>query len=172
MIHKSEILLENCSGKISCEGKPVKAVGYYAEQTNRRLNTISIHTLDFTGRIYIYGTLKLEPTDDDWVAIPLDVDKDYIEFNHFPRVISGVRDNRFVNVKGAWTYLKAKVDRSYLPILKHPSAVHIPRTPITDIMNVTADETVPVSHKTDKVLPPPSPNLKYFGNVEFIKLTF
>ena len=172
MIHKNLTLLENCSGKVSCEGKPVKAVGYYSNQTNKRMNTISIHTKDFTGRIYIYGTLSLEPTEDDWAIIPIGYNEDYLEFNHFPPIKEDISENTFVNVNGAWTYLKAKMDRSYLPIIKSPSAVYLPRTQITDAMNVTADETVPVSQKMDKVLPPPSPNLKYFGNVEFIKLTY
>ena len=171
MIHKNLTLLENMSGKVSYEGKPVKAIGYYSLNTNKRMNTISIHTIDFTGRIYIYGTLKLEPTEEDWAIIPIGDGEDYLEFNHFP-LVRDVKDNRYINIKGAWTYLKAKVDRDYLPIIKSPSAVHMPVKQITDIMNITADESVPVSKRRDSVLPPPSPNLKYFGNVEYIKLTY
>ena len=53
MIRQNLTLLPNCSGQVSFEGEPVKAIGYYSNDTNDRLNTISIYTKNFTGRIYI-----------------------------------------------------------------------------------------------------------------------
>lgn len=171
MIHKNLTLLENCSGKVSFEGQPVKAIGSYINKTNNRLNTVSIHTINFTGRIYIYGTLKLNPTDEDWVVIPIGKDTDYIEFNHYP-VLNACRDNLYVNIKGAWTYLKAKMDREYLKVIKTPVAANYRISHGTHVQNICNDFSVPMSDREVKYIPAPTPDLRYFGNVECIKLTY
>ena len=172
MIHKNLTLLENCSGKVSYEGKPVKAIGYYSTQTNKRLNTVSIHTINFTGRIYIYGTLKLNPTDEDWVVIPIGKDgEEYLEFDHYP-VLNACRDNVYVNIKGGWTYLKAKMDREYLHTIKTPVPINYRISHGTHVQNIWSDFSVPMNDRIEKVIPPPTPDLRYFGNVEYIKLTY
>lgn len=169
MIRQNLTLLPNCSGKVSFEGEPVKAIGYYSNDTNDRLNTVSIHTKNFTGRIYIYGTLKVNPSDEDWVMIPLTDETPYLEFNHLP-IINECIDNTFINIKGAYTWLKAKMDRDYLNIIETPVPINYNITNGTCAQNV--GDNVPISNKVVQVTPAPSADLKYCGNIQSIKLTY
>ena len=58
---QSQVLLPNMSGKIDYIGDAVKAVAYNSHNTSKRTNTISIHTSNFIGRIWIQGSLKSNP---------------------------------------------------------------------------------------------------------------
>lgn len=108
---KSQILMESTSGKFNYIGEPIKAIGYDIHKTNKRNNTIIIHTRNLTGRIYLQGCLTEQPK--DWVYIPFDETHDYLEFynlnkfNHQPT-------NMYFNIYGSYTYLRAILDRSYL----------------------------------------------------------
>lgn len=61
---QTQVLLDNMSGKTWFVGKAVKAVAYNLHKTNKRSNTIVIHTTNFTGRIWLEGSLKNEPKED------------------------------------------------------------------------------------------------------------
>lgn len=171
MIRQNLTLLPNCSGKISVEGEPVKSIGYYINETNDRLNTISIHTKNFTGRIYIYGSLKINPTDDDWAIIPIGKDADYLEFNHLG-VINECMDNTFVNIRGSYTWLKAKMDRDYLNIIKTPVEINYHLTQGTCSQNVNSDVSIPMSNKEITVKRDVSGDLIHYGNVTNIMLCY
>lgn len=170
MIHTNLTLLPNMSGKVSFEGEPVKAVGYYSTSTNKRLNTLSIHTLSFTGRIYVYGTLKLKPEkESDWAIIPLTDETDYLEYNNYGNIYTK-RENTYVNIKGCYTWLKAKMDRDYLNCIKTPVPIDYRQPQRVGAENV--GDHVPMSHRVEKVTPAPSADLRLCGNIECIKLTY
>jgi len=171
MLHKNLTLLPNMSGKVSFEGEPVKAIGYYSNSTNKRLNTISIHTLSFTGRIYIYGTLKIEPEkESDWAVIPIGcLGEEFIEFNHYGNV-HAIRENTYVNIKGGYTWLKAKMDRDYLNCIKTPVPIDYRQPHRVGAENV--GDHVTFNNKVEKVIPEPSADLRLCGNIECIKLTY
>lgn len=172
MIRNNLVMLPNMSGKISYEGEPIKAVGYYSYDTNKRINTISIHTIEFTGRIYIYGTNKENPTkDSDWVVIPLTNETDYIEFNNLGNQCSK-RENVFVNVVGGYTFLKAKMDRDYLNIIKTPVEINYKPSQGTYAENVNSDESIPMSNKEITVKRDVSGDLINYGNVTSIMLCY
>ena len=171
MLHKNLILLPNTSGKVNFEGKPVKAVGYYSNDTNKRTNTISFYTKGFTGRIYIYGTLALEPTDDDWAEIKLCDETNYIEFDNYGKPYPKP-ENFYFNVYGAYTWLKAKMDRTYLHCIKTPVPFNYRPTFVLTSPHVMHDHSIPLSTKKVKVMPAPTPDLARCGNVECIKLTY
>lgn len=170
MIHSNLTLLPNMSGKVSFEGEPVRAVGFYSTSTNKRLNTLSIHTLSFTGRIYIYGTLKLKPEkESDWSVIPLTDETDYLEYNNYGNIYAK-RENTYVNIKGCYTWLKAKMDRDYLNCIKTPVPIDYRQPQRVGAENV--GDHVPMSHRVEKVTPAPSADLRLCGNIECIKLTY
>lgn len=170
MLHKNLTLLPNMSGKVSFEGEPVKAVGYYSDETNSRLNTISIHTLSFTGRIYLYGTLKVNPEkESDWAIIPLSEETDYLEYDNYGKVYAN-RENTFVNIYGSYTWLKVKMDREYLNCIKTPVPIDYRQPQRVGAENV--GDHVPMSHRVEKVTPAPSADLRLCGNIECIKLTY
>ena len=171
MLHQSLVLLPNMSGKVNYEGQPVKAVGYYKHDTNKRLNTISFHTKNFTGRIYIYGTLSLNPKEDDWAPIQLCDKTDYIEFDNYGKP-SPIIENFYFNVFGAWTFLKAKMDREYLHCVKTPVPFeYLPRFVLTS-PHVMYDHSLPLRTKKIMVTPDPSADLARCGNIESIRLTY
>lgn len=172
MIRSNLVMLPNMSGKISHIGEPIKAVGYYSYDTNKRLNTIAIHTIKFTGRIYIYGTLKENPTEDsDWVVIPLTEETDYIEFNNFGKPYSK-RENIFVNIEGSYTYLRAKMDRDYLNVIQTPVEINYRPSQGTYAENVNSDESIPMNNKTVTVERDVSGDVINFGNVTSVMLCY
>lgn len=171
MIRSNLVLLPNMSGEITYTGKPTKAVGYYSYDTNRRLNTIAIHTIKFTGRIYIYGTLKANPTDDDWVVIPIGKNTDYIEFDNFGKPYSK-RENIFINIEGGYTYLKAKMDRDYLNVIQTPVEINYRPSQGTTAQTINSDESIPMSNKIVSVKRDVSGDLINYGNVTSIMLSY
>lgn len=171
MLHKNLILLPNSSGKVNFEGKPVKAIGYYSSDTNKRMNTISFFTKNFTGRIYIYGTLSLDPTEEDWSPIKLSDETDYLEFDNYGKPYPEI-ENFYFNVYGSYTFLKAKMDRTYLNCIKTPVPFeYVPRFVLTSC-NVMQDHSIPLRTKKVMVTPSPSADLAKCGNVECIRLTY
>lgn len=108
-------LLPNTAGYINVYGKPVEAVGMISNKTDSVLNTLSFFTKGFVGRIHIYGTLAFDPETEDWTEINLSGDKEkpYLEFDD---EFADDPNRRFVkNIEGSFTYLKAEIDRTYLP---------------------------------------------------------
>lgn len=171
MLHKNLILLPNMSGKVSFEGEPVKAVGYYKNQTNKRMNTVSFYAKNFTGRIYLYGTLALEPKEDDWAVIPLCDNTDYVEFDNYGKP-SPIIDSFYYNVYGSYTWLKVKMDRDYLNCIKTPVPInYVPRFVLTS-PHVCYDHSLPIRTKEVTATPAPSPDLAKCGNIEYIRLTY
>ena len=171
MLHKNLILLPNTSGKVNLEGEPVKAVGYYSKNTNKRINTITFYTKGFTGRIHLYGTLSLNPTEEDWAPIKLCDTTDYIEFDNYGKP-KPMPENFYINVFGAYTFLKAKMDREYLHCIKTPVPFNYrPRFVLTS-PHVMYDHSIPLRTKMVKVMPCPTPDLARCGNIECIRLTY
>ena len=71
----STVLLPSTSADIT--GGSVKASGYYGYSDG--VYTIAIYTTNFTGRIYIQGTLASEPIETDWFDISL-TGSSYLDF--------------------------------------------------------------------------------------------
>ena len=74
---QSITLLDTTSGQMNVTGAAQKAAGY--SNTIGNNHTISIGLNNFVGRIYIEGTLAVNPTQTDWVPIPLVDSKPYIQ---------------------------------------------------------------------------------------------
>ena len=62
-------------------GDPIRAAGWFGMPEG--LHTVAIYTNDFTGRVFIEGSLSMNPESCDWFPIRLDV-CDYIEFPRNP----------------------------------------------------------------------------------------
>lgn len=113
---QTQVLLENMSGKKNFIGNPVKAVGYNSHNTNKRNNTIVIFTTNFTGRIWLEGSLKEEPKDDlDWFTIPLTDETPYLEYYNIGYT-KNKKENSYHNIYGSYTWFRVKMDRDYLNI--------------------------------------------------------
>lgn len=140
-----ENLMPNMSGKINFVCNPVKSIGYYSHKTNKKSQSISIHTLNFVGRFILEGSLKLNPLNDsDWFIIPLKDNLPYIEYNDYSYMNQNViRKNNVYTFFGNYVWLRAKLDRSYLNILQssvQPYDLHSSNV-ITANSNINLDTT-------------------------------
>ena len=121
---QSQVLLPSMSGKIDYIGNPIKSIGYYSYKTNKRSQTLAIHTTNFVGRFILEGSLKLNPaTDFDWFPIILKDDLPYIEYNDLDILNAKViHKNDVYTIKGNYIWLRGRLDRNYLDIIKTPIA--------------------------------------------------
>ena len=154
---QSQVLLENMSGKIDYIGDAVKAVAYDSHKTSKRMNTLSIHTTNFVGRIWIEGSLKTNPDRHnklDWFVISLTDDTPYLEYNNFNNGET-IRQNDIVNLKGSFVWLRAKLDRSsYIKILDTPCVPwDYVSTNLTTAINVDSDTSIPLNRQSFNYTP-------------------
>lgn len=109
-------LLPTTSGFINVYGEPVEAIGFYSQDTDTVLNTLSIYTTKFVGRIHIYGTLSMDKETSDWCELNISgKEVPYLEMDDSKR--KEPFNNFYVNIEGNYTYLRAEIDRSYLPFV-------------------------------------------------------
>jgi hypothetical protein len=154
---QSQVLLPNMSGKIDYIGDAVKAVAYNSHNTSKRTNTISIHTSNFIGRIWIQGSLKSNPDRKnklDWFNIPLTDETPYIEYDNF-NPGQTVRQADIVNLKGSYVWLRAILDRSsYIHIEDTPCAPwdYVSSNIITSI-NVDSDTSISLDRQSFNYTP-------------------
>lgn len=119
---QSLTLLDTTSGKLNVTGQPQKGAGY--SNTIGNNHTVSIGLRNFTGRVLIEGSLAVNPTEADWVAIPLGRGTPYIQF---PRdafrpvgdmsaygAATGDTGNFAYSFSGNFTWIRARVDRTYI----------------------------------------------------------
>jgi len=98
-------LLTN-KNELSFTGTKIPSDAYYGFTGG--LHSIGIDVTSFIGRIYIEGTLALNPTDNDWFTVSLDPINGFVEYN----------DETSVNgytFRGNLMYIRARIDRDYLP---------------------------------------------------------
>lgn len=168
-----EVLLENTNGKINHEGTPIRGIGYFSNDTNKRMMTIDIHVLNFTGRIYLYGSLSKNPkNDNDWFEIKLSNDTNYLEYDNIKIGNTKVfQETKMFNIYGSYTWLKAKMDRSYIPVIETPVSPFYPNV-IThaNIAPYTSTSTRELKNNLDNkttIYP-----LDKLGIIEYINLCY
>lgn len=111
-------LLETTSGQteIDAVGCPIRAAGWYGYTSG--VHTVSIQISNYTGRIYVEGTLSNNPNQTtDWFPIKLDGENDYLQYpqsnfrtNSVYTGDSGVYGYTF---KSNILYIRARMFRSY-----------------------------------------------------------
>lgn len=140
MLMRTETLLPYTGGQVNVTGEPVKAVGWYSNQTVSVLSSIWLYTANMVGRVHLYGTLSLDPQEKDWVELKISDENSpnpYLEFDN--RYINKkIADNRCISVKGAFTFLKMTVDRTYLDWIKYDLIAERKSVSIMDRQDGTA----------------------------------
>ena len=115
-MRQSITLLADTQTQVEITGPAVKAAGYYGSGMNQ--HTIAIYANNFSGRVYIEGSLATNPQDDDWFNFDFNGTSFYTEYAYNPSGEEGdtgvTRVDSFTFV-GSYVYLRAVVDRSYLP---------------------------------------------------------
>jgi hypothetical protein len=115
-------MMTNTGREHNITGKAVRGDSYYGHTDG--VHTVQVFFTNFTGRFGIQGTLVTEPQDGDWFDINLNTSLSvnnttpYAQFPINPLAPTG-RDGdtgtlAFTFV-GNFTFLRAIVDRSYIP---------------------------------------------------------
>lgn len=115
-INRKSILLQASTGStMNLTTEAVEGDSYYGYTDG--IHTLAISYNEFVGRIFIQGTLSLEPTEDDWFTIQVQGGLPVVAggYKQFP--VSGTDGYSGVEaytVEGNFTFLRVKMDRSYL----------------------------------------------------------
>lgn len=108
MSKTSIVMLSNTQGKLSVVGDKIRADGWYGHTDG--LHTVAIYLFNFTGRIWFEASISDDPLEEDWFAIPT-------EMNSFPRNplaptgTTGDTGTFGMNIIGSYTWLRVRMDR-------------------------------------------------------------
>lgn len=101
--------------KVDIQGEPIKAAGWYGISSG--LHTVAVYVQNFTGRIFIEGTLSDNPYDAIWFNIDPGTGVGYLQFPIIPSAPSSIRggDNgvQGFTFKANALWIRARVERSY-----------------------------------------------------------
>jgi hypothetical protein len=118
MSKTSILMLTNTQGELNVTGNQIRADGWYGFSDG--LHTIAIYVVNFIGRVYIEASIADEPTENDWFSTDMNGGS-YLQFPLDPTQPTGSNglscDTATIglNVVGNYTWLRARVDRTYLP---------------------------------------------------------
>lgn len=108
-------LLGSTSDQINVTGIKQRGAGYNNSVGNN--HTVSIGLINFTGRVYIQGSIASDPTDLDWFDIPIGRLTPYVQFPIDPAYPTGTTGDTGIvayNFSGNYIWIRAKIDRTYL----------------------------------------------------------
>jgi len=112
----SIILLNTTAGLINVTGVQQKGAGYNNSVGNS--HTVSVTLNDFTGRVWIEGSLAATPQDGDWFPIPVGNGVPYLQFPINPAAPTshhvGDSGTYVYSFSGNFIWVRARVDRSYM----------------------------------------------------------
>lgn len=111
----SYTLLNNVE-TLSYAGQPVRSDVFSGNTQN--LHTVSVKVNNFKGRVYIEGTLELNPTESDWFPIYLTSGTAYRQYPTNSALPTGTNGgdtkSEGFTFRANLLYIRARVDRSYL----------------------------------------------------------
>lgn len=112
----SVTLLDSTTTEINAVGQPQRGAGY--SNTIGCNHTVSMSVMNFTGRIYIEGSLATDPTEEDWFPIKLIGDLDYVQFPRNPQRPTGASNGDTsvlaFSFSGNYIWIRARLNRDYM----------------------------------------------------------
>jgi hypothetical protein len=111
-------MLLNTAGQLNVTGQPIKAAGWYGYA--RGVHTVAWSYTNFVGRIYIEASLSTNPTENDWFPIWLESQHPYTQYPFDLNAPTGMHGGdtglSAFTFQGNLVWVRARVDRSYLPL--------------------------------------------------------
>lgn len=111
---------------LSYTGTAVRADAFYGNTDG--LHTVSVHYTNFVGRVCIEGTVVTNPTESDWFPVYLTSGTSYRQYpvnsSQPTGTNSGDTGAEGFTFRGNLMYIRARVDRSYLPDTEYDSVNH------------------------------------------------
>ena len=111
----SSTLLTDTGTTLNIVGSKSKADGYSGGDG---LHTVGFYFSDFIGRVFIQGSLAVEPSDTDWFNITLD--DEALNYLQYDTNTDGLVVKNFT---GNFVWVRAKMDRSYISPDPSPASV-------------------------------------------------
>ena len=115
-INRKSILVQgSTASNMNLTTDKVEGDSYYGYSDG--MHTIAIHYAAFKGRVTVEATLALTPTDADFFAvqIPGGLSVNAGGYKTFPiSGTTGFTGTEAYNIQGNFTYIRVKMDRSYL----------------------------------------------------------
>lgn len=126
MSRRSIVILSSVPPIVSYVGDPVRVDTWYTNVQN--LNTISIVSSNFKGRLIVEASVKAHPTDNDWFPVLLNGNP-YIDYPRNGLSTSPISTPSLsfsggglgaetstiaFNFSGRFTWMRARVDRSFI----------------------------------------------------------
>lgn len=109
------LALSSTAGQLNITSEAFKAPSYYAFSNN--LIAVSWFVKDFTGRIYVEGSLATSPTTTDWFPINID-GSPYTQYPRDPLHPTGGLNGDTVTESFSFqsntVWIRIRLDRSYL----------------------------------------------------------
>ena len=115
-INRKSVLIQSATGsEMNVTTNKVEGDSYYGYSDG--LHTIAVKYAAFKGRIFVQGTLVLEPTETDWFNVQVQggVGINLGGYKQFPQTgTDGFTGVEGYNIQGNFAWLRIKVDRSYI----------------------------------------------------------
>lgn len=102
--------------------EPLPVSGYFGTQGSC---TVAMTLRNFSGRIYLQGTLATSPEENDWVTFKLGEETDYVEYTdteiYNPMTMKlvkeyGVTKTVHFNIQGNFTFFRIVIDRDFIAV--------------------------------------------------------
>jgi len=118
MAKSSIVMLTSTAGQLNVTGQAIKGPGYFGY--SRGILTTSISVQNFVGRFYLQASLSTNPGPNDWFPLWLEGQNPYAQFPFDPNnptgEYGGDTGNYAWTLQGNLVWIRAVVDRSYLPL--------------------------------------------------------
>lgn len=108
-------LLDSTNGKINVTGIKQRGAGWNNSVGNN--HTVSMALSNFTGRIYVQGSISADPSELDWFDIPIGNGTAYVQHPldpAYPTGETGDTGTWAYSFSGNYIWIRARVDRTYL----------------------------------------------------------
>ena len=113
---RKSILVQSSTGAdMNVTTDKIQGDGYYGYSDG--IHTFAIAYNAFKGRVYVQGSLSLEPTENDWfnIQVPGGRTPDQGGYKQLPIAgTEGFTGVEAYTIEGNFTYLRVLIDRSYL----------------------------------------------------------
>ena len=111
----SIVILTDSTGQLNVTGAAFKAAGYFGYTTG--VTTIAYNLNDFTGRVYLEGSLASTPTESDWFTIDMGATLPYVQYPVDPFNPSGTTGDTGIfsfTFQSNIVWIRMRLDRTYL----------------------------------------------------------
>lgn len=125
-MYKTNYTILTNKNELSYTSDPIR-VDFYSGVT-QNLHTVSVTVSDFVGRIYIEATLNSDTSANEWFPIYLTSGTPYRQYPINSNVPTGSNSGDTVTegftFRSNILYIRARVDRSYLPETAYDPLIH------------------------------------------------